>query len=204
MGSGGEDGGWERKGRERERGSRGYHHPTSRLLLFVYCFSSLSLPDLPTLWVCPFLSAAGHRGWSQTNSNEGTNCTCAEVVCVCLCMCWACERNKCQCALSSPLCSPSSLFAPLFSLTPFCSYYTTSNILIRTATPRQVGDCGPGVATGEEGKYQRRSGRGGAGEVEGKPNWWRRRAGMKPHFCCQEKTAWPHDVGVCCWANMHW
>lgn len=65
--------------------------------------------------------------------------------------------------------SLSSLFALRFSFTLSCPY-TTSNLLIHTGTPRQVGGCGLGVATGEEGKYQRRSGRGGAGEVEGKPN----------------------------------
>lgn len=66
---------------------------------------------------------------------------------------------------------------PTFSLTLSCSYFTTSNILIHIVTPRQVDDCGPAIATGEEGKYQRRSGRGGVGKVEGKPNlwWWRKR-----------------------------
>lgn len=68
--------------------------------------------------------------------------------------------------------SPSSPFAPPFSLTLSCSYFTTSKILIHVVTPRQVDDCGPAITTGEEGKYQRRSRRGGDGKVEGKPNQW--------------------------------
>lgn len=46
----------------------GSYSTTSHVsLLFVYRFSSLSLSVLPPLWACPFLSTAGHRGWSQTN-----------------------------------------------------------------------------------------------------------------------------------------
>ena len=66
-------GGERRVGRERpwERAAQPMllQYRVSCLLPFVYCFSTLSLSVLPSLWACPFLSAAGHRGWSQTNSN---------------------------------------------------------------------------------------------------------------------------------------
>lgn len=53
----------------------------------------------------------------------------------------------------------------LVSLLPLSqSYYTTVDV-----TPWHVGGCGPNVATGEWGKYQRRSKTGGAAWKEEMP-----------------------------------
>lgn len=85
-------------------------------------------------------------------------------------VCWASNTNKkkekCGCALYSLTFWPVHFLPP--SLFPFSHFHSNSSIsdmLIHTATPGQVCDCGLGVATGEEGKYQRRSGRGGAEKV---------------------------------------
>lgn len=110
-------------------------------------------------------------------------------------VCCACDRNKHRCIeqllrmcvvlyvlflfLLAPPCLP-----PPLSLSHSCSYFTTSKILMYVATPRQVDDCGPAIATGEEGKYQRRSRRGGDRRVEGKPNQWWSRTGLNSLRTC--------------------
>lgn len=144
------------------------------LLLFYSFFVSPALP-LSVSFSLSFWSEGGRK---QTQIKAQA----ALVQRFCVFVCRAHDRNKRWCkeqllrmcfVLYVLLAFPLPLHylpSPPLSPAPSCSYSTTSNILIHTATPRQVGGCGPGVATGEEGKYQRRSGRGGAGEVEGKPN----------------------------------
>jgi len=149
------------------------HHITC-LLLFVYgflLFLCLSCPPSERVLFSQLLVIEGGRKQTQIKAQSSL------VQRLCLCAVHVIEINAgvdnscCGCALYPALLAFSLPLRCLLS--PFSlafSYSTTSNILIHAATPRQVGGCGPGDATGEEGKYQRRSGRGGAEEVEGKPN----------------------------------
>lgn len=56
------------------------HHMSIAICLpaFLDC---LCLTCPPCVSACPFLSAAGHRGWSQTDSNLGTE---VQRLCVCV------------------------------------------------------------------------------------------------------------------------